>query len=102
MKGFATPGEAVAGDDDRQSRARSLAEARYAFRWHLPIYLIVNTGLVAIWYFSGGGFPWPLFPIVFWGLGVVGHYIGAYHVRLGEDWIERETQKILTEQPGRR
>ncbi len=72
------------------------------FRWHLPIYLIVNTGLVAIWYFSGDGFPWPLFPIVFWGLGVVGHYIGAYHVRLGEDWIEREAQKILTEEPERR
>ena len=92
----------MAGEDDRQRRARNIAEARYAFRWHLPIYLIVNTGLVAIWYFSGDGFPWPLFPIVFWGLGVAGHYVGAYHVRLGEDWIERETRKILSEEPGRR
>ena len=92
----------MASDEFRQRRARYIAEARYAFRWHLPIYLIVNSVLVGIWYYSRDGFPWPLFPIVFWGLGVVGHLIGAYRVRLGEDWIDRETQKILSEEPGRR
>ncbi len=48
-----------------------IAEARYGFRWHLAIYIIVNLGLVAIWYFTDAGFPWPLFPILFWGLGVL-------------------------------
>ena len=92
----------MASEDDRQRRARYIAEARYAFRWHLPIYLIVNSGLVGIWYFSGDGFPWLLFPIVFCGFGVASDCVGAYRVRLGADWIDRETQKILNEEMGRR
>ena len=38
-----------------------------------------------------------MFPILFWGLGVLGHYWGAYHTT-GGGWIERETQKILLEE----
>jgi hypothetical protein len=87
----------MAVDDARLRRARMIAEARYGFRWHLAIYIIVNLGLVAIWYYTGAGFPWPLFPILFWGLGVLGHYWGAYHTT-GGGWIERETQKILREE----
>ena|SRR5881296_369872 len=86
----------LAADDARLRRARMIAEARYGFRWHLAIYIIVNLGLVAIWYYTGAGFPWPIFPILFWGLGVLGHYWGAYHTT-GGGWIERETQKILQE-----
>ena len=33
---------------------------------HLAIYIIVNLALVAIWYYTGAGFPWPVFPILFW------------------------------------
>src|SRR5256884_3932730 len=87
----------LAADDARLRRARMIAEARYGFRWHLAIYIIVNLGLVAIWYYTGAGFPWPIFPILFWGLGVLGHYWGAYHTS-GGGWIERETQKILLEE----
>src|SRR5467141_925790 len=86
----------LVADDARLRRARMIAEARYGFRWHLAIYIIVNLGLVAIWYYTGAGFPWPIFPILFWGLGVLGHYWGAYHTT-GGGWIERETQKILQE-----
>src|SRR3989442_15718408 len=37
----------LAVDDARLRRARMIAEARYGFRWHLAIYIIVNLGLVA-------------------------------------------------------
>src|SRR2546427_6636175 len=91
----------LAADDARLRRARMIAEARYGFRWHLAIYIIVNLGLVAIWYYTGAGFPWTIFPILFWGLGVLGHYWGAYHTT-GGGWIERETQKILQEDEDRK
>src|SRR5260370_18038418 len=84
-------------DDARLRRARMIAEARYGFHWHLAIYIIVNLGLVAIWYYTGAGFPWPIFPILFSCLGVLAHYWGAYHTT-GGGWIERETQKILQEE----
>jgi hypothetical protein len=105
----------VAEDDPRTVRARRIAGARYGFRWHLPIYVIFNTGFVVLWLLQLDGahrgifaqqpwddFPWPLFPIVFWGIGLVSHYVGAYRTstggRGGNGWIERETQKILAEE----
>jgi hypothetical protein len=85
------------GDEEvRKRKARQIAEARYGFLWHLPVYIFVNLALVAIWYYSGAGFPWPIFPIFFWGLGVFAHYMSAYR-SAGGGWIERETEKILKE-----
>jgi 2TM domain-containing protein len=99
---------AVAQDDSRTLRARRIAGARYGFRWHLPMYVIFNTGFVMIWLLGldgpqpGEHFPWPLFPIFFWGIGLVSHYVGAYRTNTGRrgsnGWIERETQKILAEE----
>jgi len=82
---------------DARTRARRIAEARYGFRWHALIYTFVNAGLVAIWFLTGEGFPWPIFPIVFWGIGLASHYMSAYH-SYGRDWVERETEKILQQE----
>lgn len=89
-------------EETRKWQARELAVARYGFRWHLPIYVIVNAGLIGLWASSGGqGFFWPIFPLVFWGIGLVAHYVGAYR-SFGEAWIARETEKILHEQQVKR
>lgn len=87
-------------DDARTARARRIAEARYGFMWHLPIYLLVNVGLVGLWSFSDRGFFWPIFPIFFWGIGLFSHYMSAYRGP-SPDWIDRETQKILAEEQRR-
>lgn len=44
-------------------------------------YVGVNTSLWIIWAVIGGGasFPWPLFPTLFWGLGLVLHLSGGVH-----------------------
>ena len=79
-----------------RERARELALARYRLRWHVPVYVLVNIGLVLIWRNAGAGFFWPVFPIVFWGLGVVLHYVTAYRTR-GSAWVDRETERVLRE-----
>ena len=89
----------------RKKEARGIAENRYAFRWNLATYIIVNPGLIALWYFTGpyigdDVFFWPILPIVFWGGWVVAHYILAYRRRPGGDWIARETERILKEEDG--
>ena len=84
-------------------RAREIAEARYGFRWHLAVYIAVNAIFVGIWYFTtpflgAWNFPWPLFPIVIWGICPLGvHYLYAYG-RYPVKWVERETEKILLEE----
>lgn len=88
-------------DEAMTARARKIAEARYGFLWHLPLYLIINLGMVGAWLVSGQGFFWPIFPIFFWGIGLVSHYMAAYRgPSLG--WIDRETQRILAEEQRRR
>lgn len=88
-------------EDERIQRARELAASRYAFRWHLPIYVIVNGGLVAVWWFTDPTFFWPAFPMFFWGIGLVAHYLSAYRT-VGRRWIEREMERILQEEGERR
>jgi len=79
---------------EKRRHAREVAEARYGFRWHLPIYVLVNGFLVVVWAVSGVSFFWPIFPLVFWGMGLFAHYWGAYR-SFGGSWIDRETEKIL-------
>ena len=89
-------------EGDRLRRARALAEERYGFRWHLGWYIAVNAGLIGIWIFTGlptGTIFWPAFPLFFWGIFVVVHYMSAYR-SFGRGWVERETEKILREEEG--
>ena len=79
-----------------RERARELALARYRLRWHVPVYVLVNAGLILIWVNAGAGFFWPGFPIVFWGLAVVLHYLSAYRSD-GSAWVDRETERVLDE-----
>lgn len=84
------------GETGARERARELALARYRFRWHLPVYVLVSVGFVVIWQTTGAGFFWPAFPIAFWGLGVVLHYLSAYR-SAGSAWVDRETERVLRE-----
>ena len=77
-------------------RAREIALARYGLRWHVPVYVLVNIGLVFVWQATGAGFFWPIFPIVFWGLGVLLHYRDAYRPR-ESTWVSRETERVRHE-----
>lgn len=55
-------------------RIRTEAELRGARRSVAVPYLLVTGLLVVIWAVTGFGFPWPLFPIVFWGLPTLGEW----------------------------
>jgi class 3 adenylate cyclase len=43
------------------------------FRIHFAIYAVVNLMLVGIWAASGGGYFWPIWPMLGWGIGVGCH-----------------------------
>ena len=58
------------GEDQLRRRAVKRLQAKAGFWTHLAIYLAVNAFLVMIWFFTGAGFFWPIFPIAGWGIGV--------------------------------
>jgi len=76
----------------------NLARVRVAFRRHLATYLVVNIFLWLLWFFTenksdAGGWPWPLWPTLGWGVGVTLHYVRAY-VSTQSDAVDKEYEKL--------
>lgn len=83
-------------DDTRdlalRERAVKRLKKRRDFYGHILFYLLVNAFLVVIWAVtSDGGFFWPVFPLVGWGIAVV---MNAWDVYVAEEVSE---DKILRE-----
>lgn len=66
-----------------ETEIRRRVEAKYDERNGLLIHLIsyagVNIVVWLIWLFETGGFPWPLFVTLFWGIGMAGHLLDYYN-----------------------
>jgi Domain of unknown function (DUF1707)/2TM domain len=54
------------------SARRPLSPAVVGWRLHLVSYLTVIAGLWLIWALTGSGYPWPIWPMLGWGLGLLG------------------------------
>ena len=57
---------------------RELAKKRVEFRTHLMVYLVMNGVMWLIWWFTGQGYPWPIWPTAGWGIGLLFHYLLDY------------------------
>jgi hypothetical protein len=84
------------GDLALRERAVKRLKKRRDFYGHILVYLLVNTFLIVIWAVtSPGGFFWPVFPLVGWGIGVV---MNAWDVfwaeEVSEDRIQREMEHL--------
>jgi hypothetical protein len=81
---------AVSDPNDLRSRAEARVKAREDFRIHLLVYVLVNALLWAIWFFNGANLasPWPIFPLLGWGIGLAVHWWTTY----GRDETRREAE----------
>jgi uncharacterized RDD family membrane protein YckC len=76
-----------------------LAQRRASFKTHFGIYLFMSAFFWLVWYLAGGtrynnDLPWPVWPMLGWGIGVAFHYFGAY-VAPRSNATEREYQKLV-------
>jgi len=84
--------------------AKKRVESRRDFAVHLIVYLGVNALLVCLWLFvTGRGFPWFVFPLGGWGIGLVAHfYSSRVHSeadRIRSAAVEREAERIKRDGP---
>lgn len=80
-------------EDLLRTRAIVALKKRRDFRGHLLIYTLVNAALVAIWAVNSTEvFFWPMFPLVFWGIGVV---MNAWDVYVADDFSEDKIQQQM-------
>jgi hypothetical protein len=69
------------------------------FLLHLSIYVTTNLSLVVIWALTGAGYPWFVFPILGWGIGLVAHAVVAYLLSDPEEIVlKREQQRLARPQ----
>jgi hypothetical protein len=79
------------------------AKKRAAFKIHLRSYVIVNGGLWIIYFLSAGqnwsynSFPWPVWPMLGWGIGLASHYFAAYGNHDELSIAQKEYEKLLRE-----
>lgn len=69
---------------------------RQSFKIHLTVYLLVNVLLIGVWAASGGGYFWPVWLILGWGIGVAGH---AAPLLAGVGSRPREHREATVPQP---
>ena len=80
--------------------AKKRVEEKKGFYIHLTVYIVVNIGLVLLWAFAADrGFPWFVFPLGGWGIGLLFHYLGVFVFEGKSDRaaIEKEAEKIRKE-----
>jgi len=99
----------MSDESELREEARGRAQARLGFYIHFSVYVVVNTILFFVWWYTKNiavynsstgtytkfSFPWFIFPLVGWGIGVLAHYLAVF-VRTGvtERMTEREYQKL--------
>ena len=80
--------------DEGRERAIRRLQAKRGFRQHLVVYVVINASLAVIWGLTLGGYFWPLWPMVSWGIGLALHGWGVYGERpITEAEIQHEMEK---------
>ena len=84
-------------EEEIREIATQRVRRRRGFYSHLTAYVLVNLMLVAIWYFTGAGYFWPMWVMLFWGIGLIFNAVAVFlkHDIGGERAaIEKEIAKI--------
>ena len=98
MTEYMSPRPAHDGTEEGDAELRRLAvkrlEDKRGLSAHVLAYVLVNLLLVAIWYVSGAGFFWPVFPIFGWGIGLAFNAWDVLWPAPGEQAIETEMERL--------
>jgi hypothetical protein len=87
-------------ETDLRERALTQLRKKHEFHAHLAAYILINAMFVAIYFMTNpGGFFWPVFPILGWGIGVFFHGWDTYTGPPSEDQIRKEMTRLERMQP---
>jgi hypothetical protein len=87
-------------EEEIYEEAKKRVKAKKDFYGHLVAYIGVNILLIVIWAVTGAGFPWFVFPLCGWGIGISIHFfqVFVWEYRSDKAAIEKEAEKIRREQ----
>lgn len=89
--------------NEKDTELWALAQRRVAFKYHLTAYIIMSCFFWGLWFFAGhdarDGFPWPIYPMMGWGIGLLFHFLSAYVFGKSTS-IEKEYEKLKQQTGG--
>jgi hypothetical protein len=93
--------DSTVSEQELRERAEHRVKQKRQFYQGLVAYVVVNAFLVLVWWMSGAGYPWFLWVIGGWGIGVVSHGVtvfaapesGARHERAVAAEMDRMRQQ---------
>jgi hypothetical protein len=81
-------------EKELREASRLRAEVKLGFYIHLAVYSGVNVLLFFIWWFAGG-YPWFVFPLLGWGVGLLAHFLYAFaQISVTDRLAEKEYQRL--------
>jgi hypothetical protein len=81
-------------EEELRKEARLRTEAKLGFYIHLGVYSGVNVMLFVIWWLTGG-YPWFVFPLLGWGVGLFAHFLRAFgQIGVTNRLAEKEYQRL--------
>ncbi|BAO56069.1 2TM domain-containing protein [Nonlabens marinus] len=83
---------------EKYARAKARVQELKSFYNHIVVYAFVNLGLAGLNYYTNQwSFPWFLFPLLGWGIGLSSHAVRTFQwdPLTSQDWEERKIQEIL-------
>ena len=88
-------------EEQLRSKAEKRVEEVTGFKWNLIAYVVVNIVIFVIWLVlalvgSGTWFPWFIFPLAGWGIGVAFHGWSVYGKRSKrhEELVQQEMERM--------
>jgi hypothetical protein len=84
-------------DEELLRQARRRVGQRFALGIHAAIYVLVNACLVVVWRVTDASYPWFIWPLLGWGVGLAAHalvYFFGPTSRRGDRAIEREIERL--------
>ena len=81
-------------EEEIRQMARKRVEEKKGFYSHLTVYIVVNAVLILIWATTGAGYPWFMWVLGGWGIGLLFNYLAVFgFLRQSSDWERREEEK---------
>lgn len=88
-------------DTALRKKAEKRVKERMELLRHFGTYVVVNGFLVVVWALSGAGYPWFLWVMAGWGLGLAIHtityFVGSKGDSAREQRVQAEMDKIKQE-----
>lgn len=85
-------------ENEKYFKAKARMEQIKGFYWHLFTYLFMIPLLGIVNYLTTD-FPWVVFPILGWGIGLTIHWYAVFikHAVFSKKWEERKIQEFMNQ-----